>query len=65
MDARFEWQSGFGAFSISKSHLPEVVRYIQTQEEHHKKLTFIEEYVQLLNKNGVEYDERYIFKTPE
>ncbi len=65
LDSRFEWQSGFGAFSYSKSQLPNVRRYIQNQEEHHKKMTFLEEYIQFLNKFEVEYDERYIFTTPE
>jgi|SRR5690606_6357943 len=65
LDSRFEWQSGFGAFSHNKSQLPVVKRYIQNQEEHHKKKTFLREYVQFLNKYDVEYDERYIFKTPE
>lgn len=65
LDCRFEWQSGFGAFSYSKSQMPNVKRYIQNQEEHHKKMTFLEEYVQFLNKFEVDYDERYIFKTPE
>ena len=65
LDSRFEWQAGFGAFSYSKSQLPDVIKYIQTQEEHHKKLTFLEEYVQFLKKFEVDYDERYIFKMPE
>lgn len=62
---RFEWQSGFGAFSYSKSQIPDVIRYIQNQEEHHKKQTFLSEYVEFLDCFGVEYDERYIFKPLE
>ena len=65
LDSRFEWQSGFGAFSYSKSQVPGVVRYIQNQEEHHKNFTFQQEYTQFLEKFGVEYDERYTFKSPE
>src|SRR5690606_2825164 len=65
LDSRFEWQAGFGAFSYSRSQLPNVKRYIQNQEEHHKKMTFLEEYVQLLKKFDVAYDERYIFKAPQ
>lgn len=65
MDSRFQWQSGFGAFSYSKSAVHDVIRYIQNQEEHHKKRTFLEEYVQFLDKFEVEFDERYIFKVPE
>jgi len=58
---RFGWQDGYGAFTISKSNLPEVVRYIQNQREHHRKKTFQEEYLELLQQHGVEYDERYLW----
>lgn len=61
----FEWQSGYGAFSYSKSQVLDVVKYIKNQEEHHKKQTFIEEYHEFLDRFGVEYDERYIFKPME
>ncbi len=63
--SRFEWQSGYGVFSYSKSQVPSVVHYIQTQKEHHQKLTFQEEYRLFLEKFEVTYDERYIFKMPE
>lgn len=59
---RFEWQRGFGAFSYSKSHVKNVYRYIENQEEHHKKQSFKEEYMEFLNKFEVEYDERYVFE---
>ena len=59
---RFSWQQGFGAFSYSKSSISNVIRYIQNQEVHHKKRTFIEEYLGFLKKFEVDYDERYIFK---
>lgn len=59
---RFEWQAGFGAFSYSKSHLKEVIRYIENQEIHHKKRSFGEEYLEFLQKYGVDFDVRYIFK---
>ena len=59
---RFEWQEGFGAFSYSRSHIENVFKYIQNQEEHHKKQTFREEYIQLLEHYGIDYDERYIFQ---
>ena len=62
---RFSWQEGFGAFSISKSHVNHVIQYIHDQEIHHKKKTFLEEYKELLNADGVEFDERYIFKPVE
>lgn len=59
---RFEWQSGFGAFSYSKSQLSNVIKYIENQKEHHKKVSFLDEYKHFLNKFEVEYDSRYIFK---
>ncbi len=57
----FEWQSGFGAFSYSKSQIPIVANYIEKQQEHHRKKRFREEYLDLLREFNVEYDERYIF----
>ena len=60
---KFSWQEGFGAFSYSKSQLPKVITYIQNQQEHHRKRTFREEYIALLEAHGVDYDERYIFKS--
>jgi putative transposase len=62
---RFQWQEGFVAFSYGKSQLPDVIKYINNQEEQHKKRTFIEEYRELLRLFDVEYDERYIFKPVE
>lgn len=59
---KFEWQAGYGAFSYSKSHIDVVYKYIENQERHHKKRTFREEYLELLKKFGVDYDERYIFE---
>ena len=59
---KFSWQEGYGAFSYSKSQLPRVIKYIQNQEKHHRKHTFREEYLALLEVHGVDYDERYIFK---
>jgi len=63
--SKFHWQTGYGAFSYSKSQIPIIVDYIQRQEEHHKKKTFLEEYKEILNEFGIEYDERYIFKPLE
>jgi REP element-mobilizing transposase RayT len=62
---KFSWQEGYGAFSYSKSHVPQVANYIETQEEHHKKKSFIEEYRKILKDFDLEYDERYIFKLIE
>ncbi|HVU07619.1 MAG TPA: IS200/IS605 family transposase [Verrucomicrobiae bacterium] len=62
---RFSWQEGFGAFSYSRSQLDAVIRYIQNQQKHHTKQSFCDEYVDLLEKFGVEFDKRYIFKFGE
>jgi hypothetical protein len=62
MVGRFSWQEGFGAFSYSRSQLGKVIRYIENQQIHHAKHSFRHEYVELLEKFGVEYDARYIFK---
>ena len=61
----FAWQKGFGAFSYSRSQLGTVIRYIENQQKHHAKKSFREEYVELLEKFGVDYDPRYIFKTSD
>jgi putative transposase len=62
---KFEWQSGFGAFSYSISQIDAVVKYILNQESHHKRKTFIQEYVEFLDKFKVPYNERFIFKAIE
>jgi putative transposase len=64
LKVKFEWQEGFGAFSYSKSHVQNVINYIQNQEEHHKKQTFREEYLEFLRLFEIEYDEKYIFYDP-
>lgn len=58
----FYWQEGFGAFSYSKSHLDNVIKYILSQPQHHRKKSFKEEYLEFLKKFEVEYDERYLFE---
>ena len=63
--APFAWQEGYGVFSYSKSHVPDVIRYIQNQEMHYKKESFLDEYRQFLKAFEFEYDEQYIFKEPE
>ena len=65
LKCRFSWQEGFGAFSYSKSQLPNVIEYINNQETHHKKKCFIEEYKEFLKAFNIDYDERYIFKPIE
>ena len=62
---RFSWQEGYGAFSYSKSHISKVANYIETQEKHHKKRSFLEEYKKILKDFDLEYDEQYIFKPIE
>jgi REP element-mobilizing transposase RayT len=62
LKVKFEWQEGYGAFSYSKSHVNNVISYIQNQENHHKKESFREEYLKFLKVFEIEYDERYIFK---
>jgi REP element-mobilizing transposase RayT len=61
----FAWQEGYGAFSYSKSQVPNVIRYIKNQELHHKNLTFLDEYKKFLTLFEVEWDEQYLFKEPE
>lgn len=60
---RFSWQEGFGAFSYSRSQLGTVIRYIENQQKHHARKSFRDEYMALLEKFGVEFDQRYIFKS--
>jgi REP element-mobilizing transposase RayT len=62
---KFSWQEGYGAFSYSKSQISAVANYIESQELHHKKKTFIEEYKKILNDFNIDFDERYIFKQIE
>jgi putative transposase len=57
---RFEWQTGYGAFSVSESQVRKVRKYIQDQESHHAKVSFRDELIALLEKHGIEYDERYL-----
>src|SRR2546428_800773 len=57
----FAWQKGFGAFSVSPSSIESVKKYIFNQEEHHRRKTFQEEYVELLKASGIEYNEKYLW----
>jgi REP-associated tyrosine transposase len=58
---QFHWQNGYGAFSVSQSHVEQVRRYIASQEEHHRKVTFQDELREFLKRYEVEYDERYLW----
>lgn len=59
--SKFEWQKGYGVFSYSASHIDRVYQYIANQELHHQKMTFQDEYISLLKKFQIEYDEKYHF----
>ena len=59
---KFEWQKGYGAFTHSRSQIDTVVKYILTQEEHHKNKRFKEEYLELLERNNVEFNQEYLFE---
>ena len=61
-ESGFTWQAGYGAFSVSHSNAEAVKHYIADQEAHHRKVSFQDELLSLLRKNGLEYDERYIWK---
>ena len=57
----FQWQVGYGAFTIRSSDVEVMRKYIRNQREHHRKKTFQEEYIELLNRNGIEFDEKYLW----
>ena len=59
---KFQWQEGYGAFTYSKSHIDNVTRYINNQDNHHKKQSFKMEYLDFLQKFSIEYDEKYLFE---
>ena len=59
--ANFHWQGGYGIFSVSESNVEQVKKYIANQEEHHKKMTFQEEFRELCKRHGIEIDERYVW----
>jgi putative transposase len=59
---KFEWQKGYGAFTHSHSQIDTVVNYILSQEEHHRKKPFKEEYLEMLEKNNIEFKEEYLFQ---
>jgi hypothetical protein len=58
----FRWQEGYGAFSYSRSQIKPVALYIENQEQHHQKKTFLDEYTDMLRKFEVDFDDQYIFK---
>ena len=60
--SKFFWQSGYGAFTYSHSQIDNVIKYIMNQQQHHKKRTFRDEYIEFLNKFGIKYDKKYLFE---
>ena len=62
---KFSWQEGYGAFSYGKSQISDIANYVENQERHHKKQTFMEEYLEFLKLFEIEYDEQYVFKPVE
>ena len=61
-ECRFEWQKGYGVFSYSQSHIDNVYKYIENQEQHHTKQSLQDEYVEFLKKFKIEYDDNYLFE---
>ena len=61
VEGKFQWQSGFGAFSYAQSQLNNVIAYVDNQESHHQKQTFKEEYIDLLEKFEIDYEQQYLF----
>jgi REP element-mobilizing transposase RayT len=59
---KFQWQQGFGAFSYTHWHLDTIINYINNQEDHHKKKSFKDEYLEFLEQFYIEYDEKYLFE---
>jgi REP element-mobilizing transposase RayT len=62
IEGKFNWQEGYGAFSYSKSHVNNVIDYILRQPEHHQKKSFKEEYIEMLDKFEIPYEEKYLFE---
>ena len=58
----FAWQAGYGAFSVSESNVPAIVKYISNQEAHHRKISYQEEFLQFLKRHSIAYDERYLWR---
>jgi REP element-mobilizing transposase RayT len=61
-NSQFAWQNGYGAFTHSRSQLDTVIKYVLNQEQHHRKITFREEYLDILRKNGIEFKNEYVFE---
>ena len=62
---KFAWQNGYGAFTYTRSHIDGVVKYILNQQKHHEKKDFLKEYKMMLDKRKIDYEEKYLFISPE
>lgn len=60
---KFEWQKGYGAFTVSYSNIDTVQVYIQNQQEHHRSRSFRDEYIEFLKRHGIEFEERFLFES--
>lgn len=65
VQGHFSWQEGYGAFSYSKSQISKVIHYINNQTEHHKNVSFLDEYIKMLKENEIQYDAKYLFSAIE
>ena len=63
LQMKFEWQAGYGAFTVSMSQVPSVRKYIQGQEQHHRKMSFQDEFLAMLKRHQIDYDARYVFES--
>ena len=63
MSKKFQWQPGYGAFSVSASQVDVVKKYIENQKEHHRSRSYREEFLQLLDRHGIVFDEQYVFES--
>lgn len=61
INGRFSWQVGYGVFSVSESQLPHTIEYVENQKKHHQRMTFKEEFVGFLEKNGIQYENKYLW----
>jgi REP element-mobilizing transposase RayT len=59
---RFSWQAGYGIFSVSESQLSNTIKYVGNQKEHHRRLSFEDEFIRMLNKNNIEYDLEFLWR---
>jgi putative transposase len=61
LERKFGWQEGYAAFSVDRSNLQPIINYIENQEEHHKKVSYQDEYIAFLKAQGIAFDPRFVF----